>query len=78
MKTSTKFVISAITAIVLYTAASFIALFITGQNIDPALTGAYFAFWTVEIVSLASIKKHKIKTKEKGAKERCGLQYLKY
>lgn len=64
MKTSTKFVVSAITAIVLYTAASFIALFITGQNIDPALTGAYFAFWTVEIVSLASIKNTKSKRKK--------------
>lgn len=69
MKTSTKFVISAITAIVIYTAASFIALFITGQNIDPALTGAYFAFWTVEIVSLASIKNTKSKRKKKEKKE---------
>ena len=68
MKTSTKFVISAITAIVLYTTASFIALFITGQNIDPALTGAYFAFWTAEIVSLASIKNTKSKRKKKEQK----------
>ena len=65
MKTSTKFVISAITAIVVYTVGSFVALFITGQNIDPTLTGAYFAFWTVEIVSLASIKNTKSKRKKK-------------
>ena len=65
MKTSTKFVISAIAAIVIYTVGSFLALFFTGQNIDPTLTGAYFAFWTVEIVSLASIKNTKSKRKKK-------------
>ena len=59
MKTSTKFVISAVLAVLIYTAASFIVLFRTGMNIDGSLTVAYFSFWTAEIVALASIKNAK-------------------
>ena len=65
MKTSTKFVISAVLAVLIYTAASFIVLFRTGMNIDGSLTVAYFAFWTAEIVSLATIKNTKTKRRKK-------------
>ena len=65
MKTSTKFVISAVIAVLIYTTASFIVLFRTGMNIDGTLTAAYFAFWTSEIVSLATIKNTKIKRRKK-------------
>ena len=65
MKTSTKFVISAVIAVLVYTAASFIVLFRTGMNIDGSLTVAYFSFWTAEIVALASIKNNKTKRRKK-------------
>ena len=65
MKTSTKFVISAVLAVLIYTAASFIVLFQTGMNIDGSLTVAYFSFWTPEIVALASIKNNKTKRRKK-------------
>ena len=65
MKTSTKFLISAVIAVLVYTAASFIVLFRTGMNIDGSLTVAYFSFWTAEIVALASIKNAKTKRRKK-------------
>ena len=65
MKTSTKFVITAVLAVLIYTAASFIVLFRTGMNIDGSLTVAYFSFWTAEIVALASIKNSKTKRRKK-------------
>ena len=65
MKTSTKFVISAVLAVLIYTVASFIVLFRTGMNIDGSLTVAYFSFWTAEIVALASIKNTKTKRRKK-------------
>lgn len=45
-----------IVAVMLYTIAAFILQFFTQVEISPTLTTAYFAFWTVEIVSLAGIK----------------------
>ena len=65
MKTSTKFVIAAVIAITLFTVASFIVLFVSGQNISDGLTVAYFSFWTAEIVALASIKNTKTRKKKK-------------
>lgn len=65
MKTSTKFVIAAVIAIMLFTVASFVVLFASGQNISDGLTVAYFSFWTAEIVALASIKNTKTRKKKK-------------
>lgn len=65
MKTSTKFVIAAVIAILLFTVASFIVLFASGQNISDGLTVAYFSFWTAEIVALASIKNTKTRKRKK-------------
>ena len=65
MKTSTKFVIAAVIAITLFTVASFIVLFVSGQNISDGLTVAYFSFWTAEIVALASIKNTKTRKRKK-------------
>lgn len=65
IKTSTKFVVAAVIAIMLFTVASFIILSISGQNISDALTVAYFSFWTAEIVSLASIKNTKTRKRKK-------------
>lgn len=69
MKTSTKFVISAVIAVLVYTVASFIVLFQTGQNIEASLTMAYFSFWTAEIIALASIKNTKTKKGKKKKKQ---------
>lgn len=66
-KTATIFVTSAVIAVTLYVIASFIILLTTGQNISDAVTIAWFSFWTVEIVSLASIKN--TKTKQAGKQE---------
>ncbi len=65
MKTSTKFVIAAVIAITLFTVASFIVLFVSGQNISDGLTVAYFSFCTAEIVALASIKNTKTRKRKK-------------
>lgn len=52
-------------AITLFTVASFIVLFVSGQNISDGLTVAYFSFWTAEIVALASIKNTKTRKRKK-------------
>ncbi|MBP3327514.1 MAG: hypothetical protein J6L91_01245 [Clostridia bacterium] len=69
MKTSTKFVVAAVVFVTLYTAASFIVLSMSGQNISDALTIAFFAFWTTEIVALAKIKINKDKKPKKKKQE---------
>jgi len=55
---SKKIVIAAVIAVLGYTIASFALGFH-----DSALTASWFAFWTVELVSLAAIKKDKVKSK---------------
>lgn len=65
VKTATKFVLSAIFAVTIYAIAAFIVFIVTGgNNISDSLTVAWFSFWTVEIVSLASIKNTKTKKKK--------------
>jgi len=58
-----------IVAVMGYTVAAFILQFITSVEISSTLTTAYFAFWTVEIISLAGIKTIKVKGKSQEAKE---------
>ena len=60
MKTRTKFVIAAISAIMLYTAAAFMLSW-HDHTVPPELTVAYFAAWTTELGLLYGIK---IKDKE--------------
>lgn len=65
---STKMVVTSATAVVLYTLAMlWLALVNVANGSDvwppPELTALWFAFWTVELVSLASIKKDKIRNK---------------
>jgi len=65
---SSKIVIASVTAVTLYTLALLFLVLVNianHQNVWPPveLTGLWFAFWTVEIVMLASIKKSKIKNK---------------
>lgn len=54
-----------IVAIVLYTVAAFVLQFVTQVEISSTLTTAYFAFWTAEIIAIASIKNVKEKRKIK-------------
>ncbi len=54
-----------IVAIVMYTIAAFVLQFVTQVEISSTLTTAYFTFWTVEIISIASIKNVKEKRKSK-------------
>lgn len=61
MKTSTKFVIASVVAILLFTIACFIITASTGICVPGELIIAYYSFWTVEIVSLAAIKTNKDK-----------------
>ena len=56
-------------AIMLYTIASFVLQFFTSVEISPTLTTAYFAFWTVEIISLAGIKTVKVKGEKQEIRE---------
>jgi len=65
---SNKIVAAAIVAIVAFTVAVFALAFynvshMTNVAIPTELIVAWYAFWTVELVSLASIKKDKIKNK---------------
>lgn len=53
-----------IIAVLGYTIASFVLQFVTSVEISPTLTTAYFAFWTVEIISLAGITT--VKNRNKG------------
>ena len=65
---SKAIVVSAVIAITLYAAVMCQFAYLDIQNhanVFPPMefTTGYFAFWTVEIVMLASIKKHNIKNK---------------
>lgn len=56
-----RIVISAIVAVMLYTALTFFVLYKTSSPVPDALTYSYFSFWAVEMVSLAGIKRAKTK-----------------
>jgi hypothetical protein len=56
-------------AVTFFTIAAFILQFEGLMEISSTLTQCWFAFWTVEIVALASIKNRKIKEKYKDKKE---------
>ena len=56
-KRKSDYVLAAsILAIVLYTVAGIVVQIITGLEISPTLTTAWYSYWTVEIVALAGIK----------------------
>lgn len=60
---SKKLLVLIIVAIIGYTIAAFALQFFTQVEISPTLTTAYYAFWSVEIINLTSIKKAKVKKK---------------
>lgn len=60
-KVSNIMLVIIVAAIVVYTVASFWIQYRTGIPMDATLTTLYYGFWTVELISLTSIKN--IKTK---------------
>lgn len=58
-----------IVAIMSYTIAAFALQFFAQQPIDSTVTQMYYAFWTIEIINLAQIKKTKVK-KDKDSTEK--------
>lgn len=55
-------------AVTAFTVAAFILQFKGLMEISSTLTGCWFAFWTVEIIALASIRNQKtIHNKKEGA-----------
>jgi len=60
-KVSNIMLVVIITLIVLYTGAAFVLEALYSREISPTLTGAYFSFCGVELVSLAAIKTSKLK-----------------
>lgn len=55
LRTRTKFVIVSMVAIIVYTIADFVLLFMQ-REVDTTLTVAWFAAWTTELALLAGIK----------------------
>lgn len=60
-KVSNIVLIAACVAVVSYAAVAVIAHFVTGFELSPTLTTAWFGFWGVEIIALATIKNCKVK-----------------
>ena len=50
-----------VVAILVYTIASFWIQYQTGMAIDSTLSTLYYGFWTVELISLTTIKNQKTK-----------------
>ena len=65
-KTSKKIIIFVIASVFVYTGLSMLIQFKTGLEISPTLTTCYFGFCTGELWMLASIKKSKLKSGQKG------------
>ena len=47
--------------VIIYAAADFALQYLTGVEVSPTLTTAWFAFWGVELVNLTVIKTSKVK-----------------
>lgn len=60
-KVSNLVLIAAVTAVVGYGITATIVQVITGVELSPTLTTAWFSFWGVEIIALAAIKNCKVK-----------------
>ena len=60
-KVSNIVLIAACAAVIGYAVTAIIAHFATGIELSPTLTTAWFSFWGVEIIALATIKNCKTK-----------------
>lgn len=59
-KVSNIMLVAIIVNITVYTIASFWLTYVSGMNMDPTLTTAFFAFWGTEVALLAGIKCSKV------------------
>lgn len=59
-KVSNIMLVVIVSAIVIYTIASFWLTYISGVSIDSTLTTCFYAFWGSELISLAGIKCSKV------------------
>ena len=59
-KVSNIMLVVIVTAITLYTVASFWLTYVSGVSIDSTLTTCFYGFWTREIVVLAGIRASKV------------------
>lgn len=64
-KVSNVMLVIVVLMITAYTIASFVLQFFTAVEISSTLTTCFFAFWTIEIVSLAGIRVSKLYKKHK-------------
>lgn len=55
-KSTTRFVIASIVAIVMYTCVALVIQACTGTEVSTTLTEHWYAFWTIEIAALTGIK----------------------
>lgn len=60
-KVSNIMLVIIILAILVYTVAAFWVQYKTGVPIDGTLSTLYYGFWTVELISLTTIKNNKTK-----------------
>ena len=60
-KVSNVMLVIIVTAIVVYTVASFWLQYKTGIPVDATLTTLYYGFWCTELVMLTTIKNNKTK-----------------
>ena len=58
-KVSNVMLVVIVVAILAYTIASFWIQYKTGLTVDSTLSTLYYGFWTVELISLTTIKNHK-------------------
>lgn len=61
VRTSTKVVIAAITAIILFWMSEFCLLFIGNEGFPADFIKSWFFFWSVELAALAGIKITKVR-----------------
>lgn len=62
-KVSNIMLVIIVVAIIAYTVASFWIQYATGVAVDSTLSTLYYSFWTIELISLTSIRNYKTKYK---------------
>lgn len=59
-KVSNIMLVVIVSAIIIYTVASFWLTYVTGVSIDSTLTTCFYAFWASELVAMMGIKCSKV------------------
>lgn len=72
-KVSNIMLVVIVSAIIIYTVASFWLTYVTGVSIDSTLTTCFYAFWASEVVALMGIKCSKVFKESKYGKFEDGV-----